>query len=90
MKVEYNLDHSHFKVTCDKCFKEFTDEQIDQKDTFCRCPHCHNFICGMGYLVTRERKDHMKYGRMTAKSSSKVKSGKPVKTKLMKRKVRVG
>jgi len=90
MKVEYNLDHSHFKVTCDKCFKEFTDEQIDKKDTFCRCPHCHNFICGMGYLVTRERKDCMKYTRAISRKSSSIKASRPIKTKLMKRKVRVG
>jgi hypothetical protein len=89
MKVEYNLDHSHFKVTCDKCFKDFTDEQIDKKDTFCRCPHCHNFICGMGYLVTRERKGVMKSARVTVRKSSGG-SSKPIKTKLMKRKVRVG
>ena len=90
MKVEYNLDHSHFKVTCDKCFKEFKDEQIDTKEKLCYCPRCNKFVIGMGYLVIRERKDYMKYGKMSVKSSSKVKSTPPVKTKLMKRKVRVG
>lgn len=90
MKIDYNIDKTHFKITCDKCLKEFTDEQIDTKEKFCRCPHCHGFICGMGYLVTRERKDYMKYGKIKVKVSSSIKSGKPVKTKLLKRKVRVG
>ena len=89
MKVEYNLDHSHFKVTCDKCFKEFTDKQIDTKEKLCYCPHCNTFVIGMGYLVTRERKGVMKSARGTVRKSSGG-SSKPVKTKLMKRKVRVG
>ena len=89
MKVEYNLDNSHFKVTCDKCFKDFTDKQIDTKEKLCYCPHCNKFVIGMGYLVTRQRKDSMKYARPKVKKSSGY-SPKQIKTKLMKRKVRVG
>ena len=90
MKIDFNLDKTHFKVTCDKCDKVFSDDQINKKETFCRCPYCDNFICGMGYLVTKERKDYMKYGKISIKKTSSLKGIKPIKTKLMKRKVRIG
>lgn len=90
MKIDYNIDKTHFKVTCDECFKEFSDKDIDTKEKLCFCPHCGKFVVGMGYLSTRERKDYMKYGKSSVKKTSSLKGAKPMRTKLMKRKVRVG
>jgi hypothetical protein len=90
MKVEYNLDHSHFKVTCDKCNKEFSDKDVDYKEPLFYCPNCNNFICGTGYLIIRERKDYMKYGSIKQRKSSSIKRISIPKKKLIKRSKRIG